>query len=371
MERRLKFQGCQWLSFLWVLPQPDDGNQTMLFKYIPSPLQTSPGANIVAAEVNVFITSDLIMTSQNTHSKFLQLPTELRLSIYSYALTNSVPVPATTVSINTNHGTIPIPKLYAQEDHHTRYSLETPKVPRMEFNQLRYVSHLLCQETRGLSLRHSDLVFMNEPGTATPAREICARFLEIMPVSAQARIRQMTLIEGSREEPLAKLRISRNRWYKIGQLLTGGEHPVIYSFCRANPAAKVILRLDTRRVNKLGREMPHMGGNRYTLLHASLRLLLRDSSAVEQAVEEAMKSTNSISRYHEMMLNKIRNGRWRLATYMIPDIRMGRNSEAVFRGALLENFRVTICRWFRNPAPFAEMEDEWFAAVRREFEEGC
>lgn len=278
------------------------------------------------------------MMSQNIGSKFLQLPTELRLSIYSYALTNSVPVLATTVSINTNHGTIPIPKLYAQEEHHTRYNLETPKVPKLEFNQLRYVCHLLCQETRGLSLRQNDLVFMNEPGTATPAREVCAQFLETMPVSAEARIRQMTLIEGSREEPLAKLRISRDHWYKIGQLLTGGERPVIYGFCRANPAAKVILRSDTRRVNKLGQEMPLMGGNRYTPLHASLRLLLRDSSAVEQAMEEAMKSTNPISRHHEMMLRKMRNGRWMLAKYMIPDIKTDRDSEAVFRGTLLENF---------------------------------
>ena len=314
------------------------------------------------------------MTTQNTYSQFLELPAELRLMIYSYALTNSVPVLATVVSINTDDGSIQIPKIYAQEEHHTRYTLETPQTPKAEFNQLRYVCRLLCQDTRGLSLRYNDLVFMKEPGTRTPAQAICARFLEAIPASAQARIRQITVIADTvTPRPLEHASITRDCWYDIGQLLTGGEYPIIHSFCRANPTAKVVLRYDTRRMNKFGYEKPLVVGTRYALLHASLRFFLRGSSAVEAGLLEAMTGGSSHPQHHYPygLWRKIHIAEWVIATCMIPAIKTTPDAEKIFKGALLDNFRVTISRWYRVPSPLWVMKDEWYAAARREFEEGC
>jgi len=330
------------------------------------------------------------MTTQSTYSRFLELPAELRLMIYCYALTNSQPLLASVVSVNTDGGSIQVPKLYAQGEHHTRYTPETPQIPKAEFNQLRYVCRLLCQETRGLSLRYNnELVFMSErtecafdldcglvlgePRTASLARAICARFLETIPVNEQARIRQMTLIEGGAVKPLKYHVVSGKSWYEMGQLLTGGKHPVIHAFCRTNPRSKVVLRLDSRRANNDGDEVPPMTGYRYALQHAGLRMFLRGSSAVEAGVEEAMRGDSGFpdSRRYSMMWNWLQGAEWRVTRCMIPGIETNPDAERTFKGALLDNFRVTICRGYRLPSLLCEMKDEWYAATRRELEEGC
>jgi len=313
------------------------------------------------------------MTTQNTHSQFLELPAELRLMIYSYALSSSQPVLASVISGNTEDDRIRIPKLYTQGENDTTKKCHFPQALNDEFNQLRYVCRTLCQETRGLSLRYNDFIFMSE--TETSARELCSQFLQAIPASAQARIQQIGLIEGNTKQAVTKASIGGPAWFGIGQVLTGATCPIIYAFCRLHPTAKVILRLNTTTDDEQGRPVPLMQGIKYTTLHAALRMFLRGSSAVATGVEEAIRTADpgpcTISQRHSMLWNDILRAEYRIALGMVPQSKSDVDAVTMFRGRLLENLRVTVSARSCRPRPMCVMEDEWFQTVRREFEEGC
>jgi hypothetical protein len=153
-----------------------------------------------------------------TTSRLLLLPGEIRNAIYAYAFAQ-------------NHGIwyqydkerrIGQMFLFTHDRRDLTNEVRTSQHPHhsqaafLEANQLKFVNHQLCAETRGLVLRYNDLMFRNV--------EELAIFLRTCDTSHYSRFRVFNVVTGSIFD-LATLRFA------------GDEVPVhaVFDFCRQAP----------------------------------------------------------------------------------------------------------------------------------------
>jgi len=146
----------------------------------------------------------------------LNLPAELRHSIYEYVLTEAQPLLCTAGDATGS------PKLLLQ------YYFGS-SVAKREANQLRYVCRQLYYETRTLSLWYNETVFHGIEGFE--------QFLLLCAPSLHRRLRNVVIIDD--HESLRKS-------CTINQLISRSMSPALYDFCAQNTNARVVVRTSRR-----------------------------------------------------------------------------------------------------------------------------
>ncbi|RMZ73701.1 hypothetical protein GMOD_00009451 [Pyrenophora seminiperda CCB06] len=175
-----------------------------------------------------------IMPSTPPKPTLLTLPSEIRNTIYAYALSHTNPVLATFDYVfPTRFEQTPIPKLYFQDQdilaYYPRPRDGPGRILEAEANQLRYVCRQLHVETNGLSLRYNDIVVWHV-GRVGGGLAACSIFLSSIAPRHHKHLRTVSVMANWLEDGLFSER-------EIGKLVTGKLHPYLYEFCRNNTAA--------------------------------------------------------------------------------------------------------------------------------------
>ncbi|KAJ4303531.1 hypothetical protein N0V90_002427 [Kalmusia sp. IMI 367209] len=177
----------------------------------------------------------VLSTPLQSQCHVLNLPAELRNTIYEYTLTEFKPLLCTAGDATGS------PKLLL------RYRFGNDEAKR-EANQLKYVCRQLYYETQTLSLRYNEIHFHGI--------ENFEAFITSSIPDLHKRFRNIIIIDD--HESLKKS-------YTINQLIDRSMSPALYAFCARNPKARVVIR-NTRRFTE----------GTWLTIYVKLRQTLRD-----------------------------------------------------------------------------------------------